>query len=134
VVENLRNWWTNYSREKRNRQLLYIIGFIWLVTLIIVSSRIPGWCTIGVILLCVSLYHHEREWSFYSFAAAVFFLLFSTPLTMLGLLLIGLYLFYKLLDKWRIKRIQKIANMNPTELSRVKYSKPEVEIIIKRGR
>jgi len=114
--------------------MLLAAGLIWFGLLVIVSMAVPGWCLFGMISLMISLYFHKETWSFHVFVIAVFFYMLSTPLTMVGLILIGMYVLYKFLNSRRLREIQKIASMTADQLAKVSYDQPEVEIIIHGGR
>ncbi len=133
-IERVKAWWNAFAAEKKNRHILLAVGILWLGLLIIVSHVIPVLCVIATILLAVSIKFYQTPWSFTAFVAAVFFYLISTPLTMAGLIVIGMYLVYKFFNSRRIRKIRKVAEMNPLQLSKVKYGKPEVEIIISGGK
>ena len=137
IKEKLENWWTAFSAEKRNRIILLLLGLGWFIYLFSTVLKIPLYCFIGLIFLLITLYSYQKSWSLYTFLVAVFFYFYSSPLTMvlIGFILVLLlvYIIYKLLDRHRINRITKIAHMTSSQLSGVRYEKPEVEIVIRGG-
>lgn len=69
-----------------------------------------------------------------SFYASLAILIFISYILWIIPIAIGVYLLYAFLNELRIKRIQRIANMSPSQLSGIRYQTPEVEITIRGGR
>jgi len=108
--------------------LLNIYGFIFIVFegVIILSVFI------GALILSMH-WTYTAEGKIALFAAFVFSL-WIFPFLLIIPILIGLYLFYYFLENNRLNRIRKIAAMTPSQLSKVQYEKPKVEIIIRGDR
>lgn len=88
---------------------------------------------VAAILLIIATYIQRgiQTISFYLMVVSLGIILYITNILYFLLILLGLYLIYVLLETLRINRIEKIANMTPGQLSGIKYTQPEVEVIIR---
>ena len=132
-MDKLKDWWTGFSGIPGNRRKMLVVGVVWVLIHFVFTWDISVDNLIGIIFLILALKFFYMGTSVYMFMVSVFFFMCSHPVTSFGLVIITLYLFYKLLMHLREKRIKKIASMSASELSGVRFREPEVEVII-RGR
>ena len=131
AFDSFKIWHKKLMEKKNNRILLIIGGTIYFSLYLLVTWTLSMDIIIGLLLLTLSVFLHKNEGASYLFILALFFLLLTNPLTIMCLVILGMFLLYKWLDHRRVNSLTKIAQKTPSQLSGVSYQDPRVEIIIK---
>lgn len=129
--QKLKDIYNSFINKEDNRRTVVAVAIIYFFLHLILTWAIYSDHLIGLSLLIIAVYIHDNDvWSFPLFLISLFFLLITNPITSIVLVGIGLYFLYGLMNDRREKRIQKIKQMSPTELSKVCYSDASVEVVI----
>jgi hypothetical protein len=130
----LKDIYNSFINKEDNRRTVVTIAIIYFFLHLILTWAIYSDHLIGLSLLIIAVYIHDNEtWSFPLFLISLFFLLITNPITSIVLVGIGLYFLYGFMNERREKRIQKIKQKSPNELSKVSYSDASVEVVIPAG-
>ena len=141
-----KKWYDYISKSEKNLKLIRLILFA-LISILLILPMIDIYLnisigiiyifedymllgTISLLLLLFTTYRHNIR---YLVILALLLFCTTNPITALVIPLLFAYLIFIYFKNFRINRLEKIANMSINQLSKVKYEKPEVEIIIRGG-
>ena len=129
----LKNGYHQFIQQKTNRIMLPITALIYFGVHIFLTWTISMDILIGLILLIIAIIIHKtsEDLSLLIFIVSLFFILISNPITMVILIVLGMYLVFKWFDHRRINALNNISKKSPVQLSKVSTSNPRVEIIIR---
>ncbi len=125
-----RTWWVNLCSDKRRRLIITVIGFLVVASTSLLAFFHPLGAMAQLCLLA-AVWMHDQPWSHLAaIAAFVLFALFSMIFFIIAIFIL-LFYFKKLLDRLRLKRLKKIAQMTPRDIAGIQNDEPEVEVIIR---
>ena len=125
-------WFNIVAKTKFRKELTTVLLVIALLAVFFLYLNI--FSMLLIVLLILSVRYANTQAGKVLFYVGIAILILISYILWIIPIAIGIYLLYAFLNELRIKRIQRVAKMSPSQLSGIRYQTPEVEITIRGGR
>jgi len=134
LIDKMAECWTSKVSKHKIIYILLLTSllFISLFVHTLVTYFMNYIYIFSIIILISSVFFSEVEFGKYAFIIGLFLLIFSIYILWIIFVIVFTYIFYKLMENRRKKKIKKYAEMTPEQISRIS-KKPKITVKIRRN-